>query len=147
MEFPVTVESQDDFDALVKDRLARERAKFADYDQLKTRAEQAESAKAAAEAERDTLTQRASAAEQWKTDREAADALATVRDEVAKAAGVPAAALRGTTKEELQAHAEALKPLLRGPVLPDPGKTPDKSAAGDADERAAVAALFGAGGS
>jgi hypothetical protein len=104
-----------------------------------------------AESERDAAVERANVAEAWKADREAADKLDKVRQEVAEATGVPATALRGANRAELQAHADALKPLLtpppRGPVVPDPGKTPDKPAnAGDADERAAVAALFGRGG-
>lgn len=39
--------------------------------------------------------------------------VSTWKAEVAKATGVPAAALAGSTKEEIEAHAEALKPLLK----------------------------------
>ena len=47
MEFPVTINSQDEFDGFVKDRIARVEAKFSDYDELKTKAEQSEAAIAA----------------------------------------------------------------------------------------------------
>lgn len=36
------------------------------------------------------------------------------KEEVAEAAGIPAAALAGSTKEEIEAHAETLKPLIAG---------------------------------
>ena len=53
--------------------------------------------------------------------------------EVAKATGVPAEVLAGSTKEEIEAHAETLKPLIEGaaaqqvtpdPAVPTVGKTP-----------------------
>jgi hypothetical protein len=63
--------------------------------------------------------------------RNAADALAKVRDEVATATGVPAAALRGDTKEELEAHAAELKPFIApttGPIIPTQGDEPTRHA-------------------
>lgn len=59
--------------------------------------------------------------------RDAAAALAKVRDEVATATGVPAAALRGSNKEELEAHAAELKPFIApttGPIIPTQGDEP-----------------------
>lgn len=50
--------------------------------------------------------------------------------EVSEATGVPSAALRGGTKEELAAHAETLKALIaapRGPVIPSQGQQPRSS--------------------
>jgi len=146
MEFPVTVTSQDEFDTLVRDRLARERQKFADYDELKTRAEQAEAAKTAAEQALTEAVTRAETAEGKVATYETEKQVTTWRDEVAKATGVPAAALRGSTKEEFEAHAETLKPLLtapRGPVIPTQGTQPDK--APENEERAFVGELFGSG--
>lgn len=62
-----------------------------------------------------------------------AKAVQAVRAEVAKAKGVPEAALRGSTKEEFEAHADELKPLLTGisPVIPTQGVTPTAPAATD----------------
>lgn len=143
MEFPVTVDSQDAFDRLVQSRLERERAKFADYDDLKSKVEGFGQTEAERQAEIDALTQRTEAAESWKSEREAADTLNTIRAEVATTVGVPADALRGSTKEELQAHAEALKPLLtapRGPVLPTQGTTPE--AKPESELRAFARGLF-----
>lgn len=145
MEFPLTVDSQDAFDSLVKDRLGRERAKFADYDDLKTKADSAATALAEADAATKVALGRAEAAEALVKTHDAAKEVDGWRAEVAKATGVPAVALRGSTKEEFEAHAAELKPLLTGvsPVIPNPGATPDNPAAGGDDERAAVRELFG----
>lgn len=67
-------------------------------------------------------------AEKKLKDRDEADALKSVAEEVAKAKSegldkpIPASALRGSTKEELEAHADAILALL--PAKPK-GATPD----------------------
>lgn len=75
----------------------------------------------AAEAEKSTL------AEKVKEFETKAERSKTV-SEVAKAAGVPADALRGNTREELESHAEVLKALIKpsGPVVPGQAKSPSK---------------------
>jgi alpha-galactosidase/6-phospho-beta-glucosidase family protein len=135
MEFPITVESQEEFDGLVKDRLARitnkhadELAKFADYDDLKTRAETLEAEKAEIEQERDAAVTRAETAEGVVAKFESEQQVSQWRAEVATASGIPADILRGSTKEEFEAHAELLKPLLtaqQAPVIPNQGDSPD----------------------
>lgn len=72
------------------------------------------------------IQERAEAAEKRAADLEAADEKRRADEElkkqiedwksqVSKATGVPASALRGTTKEDLQAHAEVIKALLPDP--------------------------------
>lgn len=142
MEFPVTIEDQASFDAFVKDRLAREKTKI---DEATARAEAAEASIATVAQERDDALTRATEAEGRATELEgkvqgfeSEKQLAQLRSDVAKEKGVPVAALRGSTKEELEAHADELKPLItapRGPVIPGQGKTPettvDSAAAAD----------------
>lgn len=142
MEFPITIDSQDKFDDLVKERLAREKTKV---DEALQRATDAETAKTAAEQERDALKTEVGELQTKVTGFESKTQLDTWRADVAKTKGVPADVLRGTTKEELEAHADEIKPLIksRGPVLPDPGKTPENTPTGDEAERAAVRQLFG----
>lgn len=62
--------------------------------------------------------------------------------EVAEAAGVPAKALRGTTREELEEHARELAELIKpsGPIIPGQEKTPTIT---DSPERLAARRLFG----
>ena len=52
---------------------------------------------------------------------------ATLVSEVAEAAKVPASALRGNTREELEAHAAVLAELIKpsGPVIPGQELTPE----------------------
>lgn len=62
--------------------------------------------------------------ESYEAEKERA-ALVT---EIAEANKVPASALRGTTREELEAHAAVLAELIKpsGPVIPGQERTPDK---------------------
>lgn len=147
MEFPVTIESQDDFDRLVSKRLEREQAKQAD---LETQVASLTEANQALETKASELEGRATTAEQWKADRETKDQLAQLTVEVAKEAGLPegaANALKGATKEELLAHAEALKPLLTptndAKVFARIGDTPTPKQTADTETREAVRQLFG----
>lgn len=144
MEFPVTIDDQEAFDALVKDRLGREKTKL---EEATARAETAEAALATAEQEREAAVTRAGDAEAKVQSFETKEQVNTWRAEVAKTKGVPADALRGSTKEEFEAHADILKPLItpRGPILRDVDKTPESRPNGDEQERAAVRELFGGG--
>jgi membrane protein involved in colicin uptake len=74
---------------------------------------------------------RADAAEKIIADQKAKDDAAKVRDEVAKAKGfeernVPASALRGSTREELEAHADEILALL-----PEPKPAPSADGQGN----------------
>lgn len=123
---PIT--SQEDLDKVIGARLAREREKFADYDDLKAAASKLADAEA-------RLSQ---------IDAQAA--LDKIRNDVAKEAGVPADLLRGSTKDELATHASALAEALKArpsvPVIPTQGATPSVSDA-DSARRAFAQELFG----
>ena len=113
--------------------------KLAEFEESqKTEAQKLSDRAAAAEAERDALKAEKQVAK-WK-------------DEVAKTSGVPAAALSGTTLEEITAHAEVLKPLITptetpsrkgaiGPYVPTEGKTPASPLNSDALETTLRSAL------
>lgn len=92
--------SQADVDRIVKERLARERQKYADYDDLKAKAEAADSSKTDLE----KLTEQI---ESLKAENESNKTKA-LRSEIASAKGVPAALLTGSTQDELEAQADAL---------------------------------------
>ena len=123
---PIT--TQEDLDKVIGARLAREREKYADYDDLKAAASKLADAEA-------RLAQ---------IDAQAA--LDKIRNDVAQEAGVPADLLRGATKDELAAHAAALAEALKArpsvPVIPTQGATPSVSAA-DSARRAFAQELFG----
>ncbi len=74
---------------------------------------------------------RADAAEKIIADQKAKDDAAKLRDEIAKAKGfeerkVPASALRGSTREELEAHADEILALL-----PEPKPAPSADGQGN----------------
>lgn len=77
----------------------------------------------AAETERQTLAEKV----QTFTQQQERAALVS---EIAEANKVPASALRGSTREELEAHAAVLAELIKpaGPVIPGQEKSPDKVA-------------------
>jgi hypothetical protein len=124
--------SQEEVDRIVGDRLARERKNYEGFDDYKAAAEKLPTL----ESERDEL---AGKVQKFEAEKQHS-ALVT---EVAKAAGVPADALRGADRDELTAHAEQIKSLLKptGPVIPNQEKQPSHVA--PSDERAAVKKLFG----
>ncbi|WP_144834093.1 hypothetical protein [Microbacterium sp. BH-3-3-3] len=84
--------------------------------------------------EQEKLLARAEAAEKRIAEREAMDAAAATAAEVAKAKGVPASALRGSTREELEAHADELLELMpKKPAAPSADGQGDGEQIGDGD--------------
>lgn len=145
MEFPATFNDQAAFDQAIGPRLARETTK---QTELQQQLDQAVADKATAEQAATAAVQRAETAEGKVTEFETTAQVETWRTEVATATGVPAAALRGATKEDFEAHAAALKPLITGtsPVITSQGDQPTSPAEpADQQERAAVRTLFGGG--
>ena len=110
--------SQEDVDRIVADRLARERKKFEGYEDYKAKAEALDGITA----ERDELAEKV-------TEYKERDAHAALVAEVAESKGVPASMLRGSTKDELEAHADALLPHLRPtvPRIPGAGVQPEQT--------------------
>ena len=99
-------ESREAFDAIIASAVAEALKPYADYEQVKAQAE-----KLQADA----------------TAREKADAVEATRREVAEKFKVPAAVLRGETREDLEAHAQQIKDEIGGaryPVLPAQGTEP-----------------------
>lgn len=94
---------------------------------LREKAQKFDAAEQANMTELEQWKTRAESAEQWKAERESKDAARTLAEDVAKEKGVPASALRGATREELEAHADELAALL-------PKKPPVPSADGQGDE-------------
>lgn len=131
---PIT--SQEQLDKLITNRLTRERAKYADYEDLKTKAAKLDEIEQANKSELQKA-QDALAAE--VKARNAAETL-LMRHEVAAEKGLDTHAavfLQGNTREELEASATALTELIgsRTRVSPDPTQgretQPDTNPTGD----------------
>jgi len=98
------ITSQEDFDKAIQARLARERAKFNDYDDLKAKADKFKKFEDAQKTEAQKAQERLEAAEKRAVELE----LKATRAEVAAAKGVPVELLSGSTQAELEAAADAL---------------------------------------
>lgn len=117
---PTDTFTQADVDRIVRERVQREKAKYADYDDLKTKAGNAT-----------TLEERVAQIERQAQESESR----ALRAEVANAKGLtPSQAKRlvGATREELEADAdELLKDIgaqkKQNNRVPNEGKTPPKS--------------------
>jgi hypothetical protein len=124
--------SQADLDRIIADRLSRERAKFADYDDLRAKAEQLDAIEEANKTEAQKQADALAAAQAKIADYERREQITEWKKEVSEATGVPANVLAGSTKEEIEAHAETLKPLIAAPaparpeplIVPAAGRTP-----------------------
>ncbi len=97
--------------------------------------------------EQEKLLARAEEAEKKLADREAKDAAAATAAEIAKEKGVPVEALRGNTREELEAHADALAALLpkqlAAPSADGQGAAGDQIGGGDMSAEDIVKAATG----
>lgn len=127
--------SQADFDRIIGDRLTREKAKYADYDEVKAKAAELDQAKDAQKSELEREREARTAAERERDDLKSEKELSKLRKEISDAAGIPVSALRGSTKEELEAHADELKALLT-PGAPsfDGGTRTSATAGGDMND-------------
>lgn len=153
IEFPYTLNSQEDLDSLVKDRLAREAKKYEGFEDFKAKAGQyddlvakdypgqleksqksldelkAQLEKATVDAKAKADADAASIAD--LTSKLSAADLANTRTRVALSSGLPfevADRLKGTTEEEIKADAEAMAPFFsRQAVQPIGGNDPAPS--------------------
>lgn len=115
-------ESREALDAIIATAVTEALKPYADYEQVKAKAEKLQADAAA---------------------REKADAFEATRREVAEKFKVPAAVLRGETRKDLEAHAQQIKDEIGGsryPVLPAQGTEP---AARGSEVTGFLSSLFG----
>lgn len=120
----VPINTQEEFDAAIKDRIERERQKFGDYDEIKTQRDTALTAVAEHE---QTITQLKSDIDGLKLD--------AAKTKIAHEYGLPqemASRLTGSNDEEIRKDAEGMSALFKAqaPVLPlaDTAPKVDKNA-------------------
>lgn len=119
--------TQEELNKIVEDRLARERAKFTDYEDLKAKAEKYDAQEEAQKSELQKATERAQALEVELDGLKKANELRTIREEVAKATNVPANLLTADTKEACEEQAKQILAFAspKGyPSVKDGGETP-----------------------
>lgn len=110
--------TQDEVNAIVGKRLAEEKGKFADYEDLKAKAAKYDEAEEANKSELQKVTERASALEEELKSLKQAEELRGIRESVAKETGIPAHLLTGATLEECKAQAAAIADFAKPAPYP-----------------------------
>ena len=117
------ITTQEEFDAAIKSRI--ERAKKAaipeDYEALKAKAAKFDEIEEQNKSDLEKATERAEAAEKELAGLKHSADVAKWKAAASAATGVPVAALRGDTEEEITAHAEAIKAAI--PIYPQVTET------------------------
>ena len=125
--------TQDEVNAIVADRLAREKGKYADYEELKTKATAYDEAQ---EAQKTELQKATELAEKYRLELDGmkkAEGIREIREKVAKETGVPASMLTYDTEEKCEAQAKEILAFSKPqnyPKIPDAGEATHSGSAG-----------------
>ena len=117
--------TQEEVNAIVGKRLAEEKGKFADYEDLKAKAAKFDKVEEAQKSELQKVTERASALENELNSMKEAEKVRNIRESVSKETGIPAHLLTGSTKEECEAQATAIADFAKPtpyPAVKDAGE-------------------------
>jgi hypothetical protein len=110
--------TQAELDAVVKDRLKREREKYADYDAVKAKATKLDEIEAANKSELEKANEKAAKLEAELNGIKKAAELREMREKIATENNIPANLLTGTSEEECKAQVESIKGLLSANGIP-----------------------------
>lgn len=108
--------TQEQVDAMIKERVNREKQKFADYDSLKEKASKYDQAQDASKTEIQKLTEKITGLESQLTASKKNEEIRSVRDKVAKETGVPVHLLTGETEEACTEQATKIKEFASASV-------------------------------
>lgn len=100
--------TQAEIDQMIEDRLYRERKKFADYEEIKAKAEKFDAAEEANKSELQKVTEKAEALQKQVDSMTKAEEVRNIRAEVSKETGIPATLLTADTKEACEEQAKAI---------------------------------------
>lgn len=101
--------TQDELNAIVNDRLGRERAKYSDYDAMKAKAAKFDELEEANKTELQKASEKVSALQDELNSLKKANEIREIRAEVAKKMGIPVHLLTADTQEECEAQAKAIQ--------------------------------------
>lgn len=118
--------TQEEVNALIGERLERERKKFEGFEDFKAKAAQYDELQEANKTELEKAMERASKAESELESLRTEKARRELLDKVSKETGVPADLLKGETEEEL---AESAKQIAEFAKANEPGIPKDKGGA------------------
>ena len=120
--------TQAEMNATISDRLTRERSKYADYDDLKAKAQQFDAAQEAGKTALQKANEKAAKLQEQLDTLTKANTLRELRSKVAAATGVPAELLSGDTEESCTAQAQAILKFAQPgyPSIRDGGEVRNK---------------------
>ncbi len=114
--------TQSELNAIVADRLARERSKYSDYEELKSKAGQFDAAEEARKTELQKATEKAEALQRQLDEIKQANTIRDMKDKVARETGLPADMLEfltGTDEETCTAQAKKLVERVKPSEYPN----------------------------
>ena len=116
--------TQDELNAIVSDRVKREREKHADYAELKEKAMKLDQLEEASKSEIQKMTEKADRLQQELDQIRQAESIREIRAKVAAETGIPTNLLTGDTEEACKEQAEAIKAFAKPayPTLRDAGE-------------------------
>lgn len=133
--------TQGEMNAILADRLARERGKYADYEALKAKAEQFDKAEEAGKTELQKMSDRADSLKKQLDALTRENTLRAMRAAVSQKTGVPEGLLTADTEDGCTAQAEAIlsfaKSLTGYPAVRD-GGSPAQGPSGSPAEQFAA---------
>lgn len=101
--------NQDEVNAIVADRLAREKAKYEDYEAIKAKAEKYDELEEANKSELQKASERVASLEAELETVRKTEAVRAIRDKVSADTGIPASLLTAETEDACIAQANAIK--------------------------------------
>lgn len=100
--------TQDEVNTLIKERLVRDRKERADYDELKAKAEKFDALEEASKSELQKATEKAEKLEAELASLKKLNEIASIREKVSSATGVPASLINGEDEDTCMEQAKAI---------------------------------------
>ena len=110
--------TQSELDAIISDRLKRERDKYADYETLKEKATRFDEIEEESKTELQKAHEKAEKLESELTQLRKAEEIRTIREKVATEHGIPASLLSGDSEETCTEQAKALLEFKSAAIYP-----------------------------
>ena len=138
-EEPERTFTQSELNAILGDRLAQERKKYADYEELKGKAEKYDAAEEASKSELQKEQEKSASLQKQLEAFQRADNERKLKEKISQETGVPVSVLRGETEEDLRAQAEEILKIYKPeqtsyPIVRDGGETPKVKTATTAEQ-------------
>ena len=144
---PAKTFTQAELDAIVADRLSREKSKYADYADLQKKAKLYDEAKENEKTELQKAQEKSKKLEEELNSLKEADKIRDIHEKVAKEKGVPASLLSGTDEETCKKQADEILKFAKPDAYKGVGghrsQTPPRGSEGNGDYIALAHSLFG----